>query len=65
MATPPPAPPRNPGRDDDDRAPIDDTTGAGPDLLDVEDDPALDRSSDDLTGHGRSDAYDDEAAENR
>lgn len=57
--------PRNPGRDDDDRAPIDTTPGAEPDLLEIEDDGALERSSDDLTGHGRSDAYDDEAAENR
>lgn len=60
-----PQSPRNPGRDDDDRTPLDGSPGAEPDLLDLGDDPTLDRSSDDLTGHGRSDAYDDEAAENR
>lgn len=57
--------PRNPGRDDDDRAPATPAPGADPDLLDLDDDGALERSTDDLTGHGRSDAYDDEAAENR
>ncbi len=63
MSTPQSHPPRNPGRDDDDRTPVDDRVGAAPDLLDIDDDPTLERSSDDLTGHGRSDAYDDEAAE--
>lgn len=65
MAHNPQPGPRNPGRDDDDRTPVDDAPGAVPDLLDLEEDGTLERSSDDLTGFGRSDAYDDEAAENR
>lgn len=48
------------GRDDDNRKPDDLLEDA-----DLGDDSDRGHTDDDLTGAGRSDAYDDEAAENR